>query len=49
MPEINSDKQMLENANLVIEKLNNLRNKEIDESLIETVLKIQDLVKEIES
>jgi len=48
-PEINADEDMARSAKMVIEKLNNLRNQEIDESLIETVLKIQDLVKEIES
>ena len=47
--EVSSDQQMVENTKVVIEKLNNLRNQEIDESLIETILKIQDLVKEIES
>ena len=49
MAEISQDKRMLSNTKLVIEKLNDLRNKEIDESVIQTVLKIQDLVKEVES
>jgi hypothetical protein len=47
--EIGNDEHMMTNTKLVIEKLNNLRNQEIDEPLIEAVLKIQELVKEIES
>ena len=45
--EINSDPEMLEKANKVIDRLKSYSTKEISEDVILTVLKTQALVKEI--
>tara|TARA_R100000008_G_scaffold76542_2_gene56476 strand:+ start:330 stop:1166 length:837 start_codon:yes stop_codon:yes gene_type:complete len=49
MEEINLDQSMLESTQLVIEKVNCLKEKPINKELVEEVLKIQNLVNEIES
>ena len=45
--EIQSDADMLEKTNSVIEKLNSYFNKPVNEELLLTILKTQELVKEI--
>ena len=45
--EIKSDTEMLEKTNKIIERLNGFSNKAIDDSLLLTVMKTQELVKEI--
>ena len=47
--EVNSDSNMVASAKKVIAKLEEYKNTPIDKSMIESILKTQELVKEIES
>lgn len=49
LSEISQDKQMLEGTKRVLEILNGFSKKQVDNELVQEVLKIQNLVKEIES
>jgi len=49
LPDLQKDAQMLEATNQVLEIVSSLKQKEIDEDYIHDVLKLQNLVKEIEN
>ena len=49
MEEVKSDPIMLESSKKVVEKMEDFKNRKVDEEMVQQVLKIQNLVKEIQS
>jgi len=48
-PEIKEDEEMVEKAEKIVEKLDSFANQKINEEVLITVMKTQELVKEIYS